>query len=352
MLPDGSMFGRVILQDLSFDAMSKITVAGDQLLTWPRPAFVEADESGTRTAQLFGEQTYAALRNLKVGVVGCSGTGSPVIEQLLRYQVGTLVIVDPDKIEYKNLNRILNSRRCHAENGTPKVDLVCEVAELADLGTTVIPFPKNLYESRDAVMELASCDVLIGCMDTAEGRDLLNKLSTFYLVLYMDMGISIESDGKGGINKIEASVHFIQPGRSSLLSRGVYSMDEVVAESLLRRNPAEYQRLVAEGRKSGHKYIKDVNVDRPAVVSLNMQVASTAINELLNRIHPYKISQLQDTTKIAIDITDNFMVPERESDFVPDKFLIKRLGRGDIDPMLDCVQLSAAAEVVKQELAD
>ena len=118
-------------------------------------------------------------------------------------------------------------------------------------------------------------------------------------------------------------------------------MDEVVAESLLRRNPEEYRRLIDEGRRTGHKYIQDVQVDRPAVIGINMQVAAIAINELLNRIHPYKISSLAQTAKIAVDVTDNFMVPENESDFPVDNFALKQVGRGDVEPLLDCVELSA-----------
>lgn len=341
MLPDGSMFGRAILPDLSFETLNKISVAGDQIVSWPKPQFEHVDDAGVRTAQLFGEGTYTALRHIKVGVIGCSGTGSPAIEQLYRYQVGTLVIVDPKVVEDRNLNRIINSRKQHADVRVFKVDLMKEVIEQTGLGTEVIPIAENLYDSPRALKELSSCDVVIGGMDTAEGRDLVSRLSSFYLVPCIDMGISIDSDGKGGINKIEGSVHYIQPGKSTLLSRGVYSMDEVVAESLLRRNPEEYRRLIDEGRRTGHKYIQDVQVDRPAVIGINMQIAAIAINELLNRIHPYKISSLAQTAKIAVDVTDNFMVPENESEFPVDNFALKQVGRGDVEPLLDCVELSA-----------
>lgn len=34
-------------------------------------------------------------------------------------------------------------------------------------------------------------------------------------------------------------------------------MDDVRAESLFRKNPVEYRRLIDEGRRTGHKYIKE-----------------------------------------------------------------------------------------------
>ena len=59
-----------------------------------------------------------------MAVVGCSGTGSPLIEQLARLGVGRIVIVDPDHVETKNLNRIVNSTREDAYLRRPKVEVL------------------------------------------------------------------------------------------------------------------------------------------------------------------------------------------------------------------------------------
>ena len=56
-----------------------------------------------------------------MAIVGCSGTGSIVIEQLARLGVGAFVLADPDIIEAKNLNRIPNSTLEDADRRTPKV---------------------------------------------------------------------------------------------------------------------------------------------------------------------------------------------------------------------------------------
>src|SRR3546814_1251505 len=77
--------------------------------------------------------------------------------------------------------------------------------------------------SSDLVARLATCDVLFGCMDSIEGRDTLNRSSTFYTLPYFDLGVRIDADGSGGVNAVSGVVHYIQPGGSSLRSRGVYS---------------------------------------------------------------------------------------------------------------------------------
>lgn len=52
----------------------------------------------------------------KIDHIGNSGTGSIVVEQLGRLGVGEFVFVDPDAIEAKNLNRILNATSEDAVN--------------------------------------------------------------------------------------------------------------------------------------------------------------------------------------------------------------------------------------------
>jgi hypothetical protein len=108
LLPSGRIVGRVVNADGSFDNLETVKVVGDDL------SFYHATQENSltpefakRTEQAFGKGTFNLLKTLKVGVVGCSGTGSPVIEQLARLGIGELVLVDPDYIEEKNLNRIL-----------------------------------------------------------------------------------------------------------------------------------------------------------------------------------------------------------------------------------------------------
>jgi tRNA A37 threonylcarbamoyladenosine dehydratase len=60
---------------------------------------------GAAQDQAFGEGTTRQLQRLRIAVAGASGTGSPVIEQLVRL-VGHLVLVDDDRVEHRNLNWI------------------------------------------------------------------------------------------------------------------------------------------------------------------------------------------------------------------------------------------------------
>jgi len=333
MLPGGKIFGRAVHVGNAFEQLHVVSVVGDDLHFWYDKQSVEPPREFTRRhAQVFGRGTVEKLKHLRVAVIGCSGTGSPLIVQLARLGVGMLLLVDPDVVEEKNLNRIYGATFDDAELRRAKVDVLARTVRNMGLGTSVLPIQKDLFDS-DVVRLVAGCDMVFGCMDSVEGRHLLNRLTTFYLLPYFDLGVKLESDGMGNVDYVGGVVHYIQPGGSSLLSRGVYSLDEVHAESLRRTDPVAY----AEQRRS--RYITGVSEDRPAVISVNTQVASMAVNEFLARIHPFRDDPNGDFAVHRLIISRGELY--REPDGPPCNLLMKYVGRGDMNPLLDLPSLSS-----------
>ena len=333
MLPDGEIFARLFFNNLHHEPIKKVLIAGDTIKLYTKNEEAESEDFALRTIQAFGDKTYQDLKRMSVGVVGCSGTGSPLIEQLVRLGVGKIVLIDPDTVEIKNLNRILNTTIENAEAHNPKVLVIANAIKKMGLGTEVISLQTNLYDSLESLKELIKCDTVFGCMDSVDGRHLLNQLCTFYLIPYLDLGVKLEANGKGGINKICGSVHYIQPGKSSLISRGVYTTEDLKAASQYRKNPEEFENL----RKKA--YIKNVNVNSPAVISVNMQIASHAVNEFLNRVHSYKAESASNYALSTIDITENCIINVSEVDLTVDNYLRKKMGRGDISPFIEMPEL-------------
>ncbi len=334
--PDGRMIGRLVDSRGAFHSLSSVNVVGDDLLFWPSAADVACvPEFARRVAQTFGAGTYDRLRRLRIAVVGCSGTGSPLIEQLARNCVGELVLVDPDRVEEKNLNRILNATIDDARKGHLKVDVAARAIRAMGLGTVVHTHPRTLFDPV-AVRAVAGCDVVFGCMDSIDGRHLLNKLATFYLVPYFDVGVKLEADGCGCVDQVCGTVHYLQPGGSSLLSRRVYTMDQVRAAGLHRTDPTAYRSQLDDG------YIRGVQEDRPAVVQLNSLLASLAVNELLARLHPFRLDPNADYAIHRLSLSHG--IYEHEDDGEPCPVLARHVGRGDVSPLLDWAELSLAKE--------
>jgi len=329
MMPEGRIYGRTVSTTAGVTSIDQVVVVGDTVSFMHPGSVSKGDEADVRTRQAFGDGTTNLLQSLSVGVAGCSGTGSWVVEMLGRLGVGRLVLVDPDTIERKNLNRIVNSTP--ADLGRPKVEVLADAVRAVGLGTIIETYAKDLA-NQDVVKALAGCDFLFGCLDSADGRETLNRIASFYLVPYIDVGVRLDADGRGGIEQICCAVHYLLPGGSSLLSRGVITPEQVQAQALYRTNPEQYAALRKEG------YIKGIAVDRPAVASINGFIATHAVNEMLARLHPFRRDSNEEFRYQIFSLSDGAWL--RLSDGQPCKLLGRYVGRGDVQPLLGNPALS------------
>lgn len=336
MLPDGEVFGRVLWGGGQLRSLECVAVVGPDLRYWPaKHAGLGVPGFAASHAQAFGAGTTALLGRLSIAVVGCSGTGSPVVEQLARLGVGELVLVDGDRVEERNLNRILNATAADAAAARPKAEVLADAVRRMGLGTRTRTVVANLWD-REAVEAVAGCDILFGCVDTHEGRFLMNALASHYLLAYFDVGVLLdaipEGRNRGQIREVCGSVHYLQPSGSSLLSRGLVSLDKVRAEGLRRRNPASYAREAREG------YIAGMDERRPAVVSVNLFAAALAANDMLARLHPYREQANGSVGRVEFSLAslELFVDPEEASCPV----MAPMVGRGDTEPLLGMSELA------------
>jgi hypothetical protein len=333
MIEDGTLFGRAIWPDGIMETLSTIAVIGDDLRFWHASApYLARPEGVGRPTAAFGRQMMAELAQLTAAVVGASGTGSIVIEQLHRLGFGKVVLIDPERVDIKNLNRIVNSRQRHAANGISKVDAVAEAIAESGLGTQVELHPVNIAERR-AVEAVACADIVFGCVDSAEGRDVLNRICSYYLLPYIDVGVGIVLLADGRIDEINGVVHYLKPGGSSLLSRGAYRPEQVAAAALRRQNPKLYE----ERRRE--KYIEGAGEEAPAVITVNMAMASLAANECLARIYRTRNLPNREYAELRVSLTEMEIEAIAEGKSCP--MLARHVGAGDVEPLLGLPELSA-----------
>ena len=336
MLPDGVMFGRVLRSGGAVAPIDCIAVAGDDLRFWYADSGgVGSPSFAASEAQVFGDGTIERLRRLSIAVVGASGTGSPVIEQLQRLGVGELVIVDDDHMEERNVIRVLNSAMRDVGENRLKVDVQADAIERVGLGTRVIRIKRNLWDP-EVVRAVAQCDVLFGCMDSIDGRYLLNALATYYTLPYFDIGVRLQAvpsgPRKGKIREVCGTVNYLRPGRSSLMSRGLFTMSEVAAAGLRRNDPDAHEQQVKDG------YITGAAVQRPAVISVNMFAASLAVNEFLARLHPFR--EEPNATWAAVEFSLASMELFGDPDEGICEFMAGNVGKGDVKPVLELLELA------------
>lgn len=241
-----------------------------------------AGDALARQALAFGPALNPVLRRLKIGIVGCGGTGSAVALLLGRLGVGQIALFDEDIVEATNLNRLHGARRTDADGMVAKVEVVSR--ELAALGLGVravaVPHWADADKARDTLL---SCDIVFGCTDDHAGRLFLSRLAYFYLRPVIDLGLAISPRGeKDEPASMVGRVTVLRPGTPCLLCRKVADPQAAAEEELRRAAPVEYERQKREA------YVRGAGNPAPAVVTFTTETATMAVNELLQGLTGFR----------------------------------------------------------------
>jgi hypothetical protein len=285
------IFGRLYCPQ-QLDVQGIVSI-GERIHIWPQAQTEEVPTFVDRQVRAFGKDSQKQLSALRVGVVGLGGTGSPVAEQLYRLGVRDLTLVDGDKLDITNLNRVYGSRR--GDVGTPKVEIAKRHLDAIGLDASVRAVPFHITEEH-ATRLLRDCDVVFGCTDTQLPRAILTQLALRYLIPYIDLGVLVDSTG-GQLTGIYGRVTTFLPGEACLLCRGRITAEVLRVEAL---SPDDRAHQAKEG------YAPELDDPAPAVISFTTTVAGLAVTEFLNRVvgimragrHPSEILAMLDSLEI------------------------------------------------------
>lgn len=128
-------------------------------------------ERFSRTIAVIGPEAFERLQAAKVAVFGIGGVGAACAEALVRGGVGTVALVDHDRVAKSNLNRQLTA--LHSTLGQMKTAVLAQ--RLLDIApeADIREFPLFFDASTQNGMNLEEYDALADCMDTLEGKLLL-----------------------------------------------------------------------------------------------------------------------------------------------------------------------------------
>ena len=307
-----------------------IRIIGERLATYASIPEAFDPDFLARQSLAFGPSLNVRLRAMRIGVVGCGGTGSATAMLLARLGVGHLALFDEDIGDVTNLNRLHGARRADADAMRPKVDVVArEVTELG-IGVRVVPLQCWIGDPvcRDA---LKACDLIFGCTDDHDGRLLLNRLAYFYLIPVIDMGLAIDPASDGSrLPDLTGRVTVLAPGAPCLLCRGIVEPCAARDEDLRRRSPQEYERRKRES------YLRGGGDPSPAVVTFTTATACLAADELLQLMTGFRGSEghaWQRTRRFDL-LRDRRPGANRQPHCLLCS-LRDNWGRSDVDPFLD-----------------
>ena len=127
-----------------------------------------------RTQLLLGEEKLNILRNAHVLVVGLGGVGAYAAEMLCRSGIGTMTIVDADRVSLSNINRQLIA--LHSTTGKPKAEVLA--ARLMDINPSVHLKVIQRYirdDETDTLLDCAHFDFVVDAIDTLSPKANLIK---------------------------------------------------------------------------------------------------------------------------------------------------------------------------------
>lgn len=176
-----------------------------------------------------GDDSDDIFARAKVGIVGFSGGGSHIGQQLAHVGVLDYVIIDAKNMAQKHLHRLVGATADDVEKRTPKAKiaerLIKGIRPTADVNAIVDTWQQNQLWLRDRT-------AIIGCVDSYSEREQLERFSRRLLIPYIDVGMNVFAIN--GSYHIAGQAVLSSPGHSCLRCMGI------ITEEKLKEEAAKY----------------------------------------------------------------------------------------------------------------
>lgn len=208
-----------------------------------------------------GSNSQSVLGSATIGIVGIGGGGSHVAQQTGHIGLGGYVLVDPDRIDLSNTNRLVGGTLLDVLRRAYKTAIAARCIRRLNPSARIVEIRKSWH---DATEELKRCDVIIGAVDSFREREQLERFARRHLIPYIDVGMDVH-EIPGDSYLVSGQVILSSPGHPCLRCCGLIT-DE---------------RLTEEAGKYG------AAGGRPQVVWPNAVLASTAVGLLMQTLTPW-----------------------------------------------------------------
>ena len=182
-----------------------------------------------RTIDTWGVSRQQDIARVHVGVVGLGSVGSMVAEALARIGVRRLTLIDADKVELHNIDRLLYAGE--DDVGRLKVDLVAQHlkrgATAERFEVEAVPAPLQLESS---YLRALDCDLLVSAVDRPLPKDLINRIAYAHCIPVIFGGVFIDTKPGGTLGQAGWSVVAAGPDRRCLRCDGQYTSSDVAME--------------------------------------------------------------------------------------------------------------------------
>lgn len=194
----------------------------------PAPAYREELK---RTISAWGLKKQQDLTRLKIGVVGVGSVGSMVAEALCRMGFQRIILIDFDKVERHNMDRILHCTHDDVINSRYKTEVISHAVNKSATAADFVVEQCNLsITEKDGFEKVLDCDIVFSCVDRPWPRSVLNYVAYAHLIPVIDGGIRVKKNGFDELQNADWKAHVAMPTRRCLECLGQYDPSFVQAE--------------------------------------------------------------------------------------------------------------------------
>ena len=145
------------------------------------------DNQFSRTELLIGKEGVNKLQSCRVAVFGVGGVGGYVVEALVRSGVGSIDIIDNDKVHITNLNRQIIAT--HSTLGRYKVDVAEERIKDINPNCKVTKYNTFFTPETSSEFDFSQYDYVVDAIDTVSGKiELVMKCNEVSVPIISSMG--------------------------------------------------------------------------------------------------------------------------------------------------------------------
>lgn len=252
--------------------LSRLVVVGTPIVNWPpkrTPTASTRDRLKRQTAAL-GIQSDRLLAAASVAVIGTSGGGSHVCQQLAFQGIGRIVPIDDELVEQVNRSRMIGSKPADVST-TKKTGVMERLIFEIDPEITVDALSER-FPSPHSLELLKSVDVVVACVDRFDVRAQINAFCRRHHLPLVDIGLNIETNDEGELVSADGQIICSLPDSPCM------QCTPLLSDAVLEREKQD--------RPRGYDERPDAQGD-PQVVSMNGTLASEAANIVLDLITGY-----------------------------------------------------------------
>jgi hypothetical protein len=218
-----------------------------------------------RQEQLFGAKGQERIKNTHVAIVGVGGTGSHVAQQLAYLGVREFTLIDHDRVETSNLNRLIGAIK--EDINRLKIEVVADLIKTISPSTNTHLINCNISKLKNK-RAFATVDYVFGCVDNDAARLTLLEECSMHRLSFIDLATDVSPNDE----TLGGRVFFSRNGKGCLLCAGLLDQEEIREFSESKEDKEFKQNIYGISKD----YLKESG---PAVVFINGLIASIAIAE-------------------------------------------------------------------------